>query len=302
MGLCDIQDIKTILGRHGFHFSKSLGQNFLTEQWVPEQIAQACGADAASCVVEVGPGMGCLTVELSKRAEQIVCIEIDRDLFPVLDETLADCGNVEVIQGDVLKTDLKALCEQKFSGKTVYACANLPYYITSPAITALLDSGAFAGITVMVQKEVAERICAPIGTGDCSAFSIYIQYYAHAEYLFDVPRDCFVPQPKVDSAVIRLTPLAEPAVQVKDEKLFFDIVHAAFNQRRKTLINALGSVFGGQLSKEQLTKLVTDCGLDVRIRGERLTLADYAALTDAVSVCLKSRSESLRCPESEEHQ
>ena len=287
MGLCDIQDIKAILGRHGFHFSKSLGQNFLTEQWVPDQIAKSCGVDTESCALEVGPGMGCLTVALSARAEKVVSIEIDRALFPVLAETLADCPNIEVVEGDVLKTVLKALCEQKFPGKSVYACANLPYYITSPAIAALLDSGAFAGVTVMVQKEVAERICAPVGTGDSSAFSIYIQYRAKAEYLFDVPRDCFVPQPKVDSAVIRLTPLAEPAVQVKDEKLFFDIVHAAFNQRRKTLINAMGSVFGSRLNKEQLTKLVIDCGLDARVRGERLTLSDYAKLTDAVSEALE---------------
>lgn len=282
MGLCDIQDIKAILGRHGFHFSKSLGQNFLTEQWVPDQIAQSCGADAASCVLEVGPGMGCLTVELAKRAEKVVSVEIDRTLFPVLSETLADCSNTEVVEGDVLKTDIKSLCEQKFSGRTVYACANLPYYITTPAIAALLDSGAFAGITVMVQKEVAERICAPAGTGDASAFSIYVQYHAKAEYLFEVPRDCFMPQPKVDSAVIRLTPLPEPAVVVPNEKLFFDIVHAAFNQRRKTLVNAMGSFLGSRLDKETLTKLVTDCGLDARIRGERLTLSDYAKLTDAV--------------------
>lgn len=281
MGLCDIQEIKTILARHGFRFSKSLGQNFLTEQWVPERIAAECGVDENSCAVEVGPGMGCLTVELSKRAEKVAAIEIDRALFPVLGETLAECDNVEVVQGDVLKTDLKALCEEKFLGKTVYACANLPYYITSPAISALLDSGAFAGITVMVQKEVAERICAPAGTGDSSAFSIYIQYHARAEYLFDVPRDCFVPQPKVDSAVIRLTPLAQPAVQVENEKLFFDLVRAAFGQRRKTLVNAMGTVFGGKFDKEQLTEMVTYCGLDARVRGERLSLEDYARLTSA---------------------
>lgn len=292
MGLCDIQEIKAILGRHGFHFSKTLGQNFLTEQWVPDQIAASCGVDADSCALEVGPGMGCLTVALSERANKVVSVEIDRTLFPVLAETLADCPNTEVVEGDVLKTDLKALCAEKFSGKPVYACANLPYYITSPAIAALLDSGAFAGVTVMVQKEVAERICAPVGTGDSSAFSIYIQYRARAEYLFDVPRDCFVPQPKVDSAVIRLTPLAEPAVQVEDEKLFFEIVHAAFNQRRKTLVNAMGSVFGKRLGKEQLTELVTGCGLDARVRGERLTLADYAALTDAVSAALRKELDA----------
>lgn len=288
MGLCDIQDIKTILARHGFRFSKSLGQNFLTEAWVPERIAEQCGADEMAGVVEVGPGMGCLTVELSKRAQQVVSIEIDRALFPVLNETLAGCDNVEVVEGDVLKTDLKALCEQKFGQKTVYACANLPYYITSPAISALLDSGAFAAITVMVQKEVAERICAPVGTEDSSAFSIYIQYHAKAEYLFDVPKDCFIPQPKVDSAVIRLTPLDAPAVQVENEALFFQIVRAAFNQRRKTLVNAMGTVFGSKFGKEQLTELVTYCGLDARVRGERLTLEDYAKLTNAACALMRA--------------
>ena len=288
MGLCDIQDIKAILARHGFHFSKSLGQNFLTEQWVPERIAAECGADAEAGAVEVGPGIGCLTVQLSRRAAQVAAIEIDRALLPVLEETLAGCSNVEVVQGDVLKTDLRALCAQKFPGRPVYACANLPYYITTPAISALLDSGVFAGITVMVQKEVAERICAPAGTGNASAFSIYIQYHARAEYLFDVPRDCFVPQPKVDSAVIRLTPLAQPAVQVENEKLFFDLVRAAFNQRRKTLVNAIGVVFGGKFDKAQLTEMVTYCGLDARVRGERLSLDDYANLTGAACALMRA--------------
>lgn len=289
MGLCDIQDIQTILARHGFRFSKSLGQNFLIEHCVPEQIAKECGVDDTSCVVEVGPGIGCLTVELSKRAEQVVSIEIDRALFPVLEETLADCSNVQVVHGDVLKTNLKALCDQYFPGKTIYACANLPYYITSPAITALLDSGMFAGITVMVQKEVARRICAPVGSSEASAFSIYIQYHAKAEYLFDVPRDCFVPAPKVDSAVIRLLPRSCPAVEVQDEKLFFDIVRAAFHQRRKTLVNAIGNAFGGKFDKQQLTELVVYCGLDARLRGERLTLEDYAKLTNAACALMRAR-------------
>lgn len=289
MGLCDIQDIKEILGRHGFRFSKALGQNFLTEAWVPARIAAECGAGQDDCVVEVGPGMGCLTVELSQCAAQVAAIELDRALFPVLDETLAGCDNVEVIQGDVLKTDLAALCREKFPGKTVYACANLPYYITSPAISALLDSGAFAGVTVMVQKEVAERICAPAGSSDYSAFSIYVQYHADARILFDVPRDCFMPQPKVDSAVIRLTPREKPPVEVEDERLFFAIVRAAFNQRRKTLVNAIGTAFGGRFDKAQLTELVTFCGLDERVRGERLSLADYARLTNAACTLMRTR-------------
>ena len=291
MGLCDIHVIKDVLGRHGFHFSKSLGQNFLTAQWVPERIAAECGADKESCALEVGPGMGCLTNELSKTAGQVVAIELDRALFPVLEETLADCENVEVVHGDVLKTDLAALCREKFGDRKVYACANLPYSITTPAISALLDSGAFSGVTVMVQKEVAQRICAAAGSSDYSAFSIYVQYHAEARILFDVPAGCFVPQPKVDSAVIRLTPRETPAVAVRNEKLFFAIVRAAFNQRRKTLVNAIQPAFGGRLDKDEILSLVTSCGLDVRVRGERLTIAEYGALADAAERLLQSKQQ-----------
>ena len=290
MGLCDIHVIKEVLSKHGFHFSKSLGQNFLTAQWVPERIAAECGVDKNSCALEVGPGMGCLTNELSKQAEKVVAIELDRALFPVLEETLADCSNVEVVHGDVLKTDLSEICKEKFGDKKVYACANLPYYITTPAISALLDSKMFSGITVMVQKEVAKRICAKAGSSDYSAFSIYVQYYADAKILFDVPAGCFVPQPKVDSAVIRLNPLNTPSVSVKNEKLFFAIVRAAFNQRRKTLVNAISPAFGGKLEKADILSLMKTCNLDERIRGEKLTLEEYAALADAADDILKSKS------------
>lgn len=290
MRLCDIHVIKDVLSRHGFHFSKSLGQNFLTAQWVPERIAAECGVNKNSCALEVGPGMGCLTNELSKQAEKVVAIELDRELFPVLEETLAECDNVEIVHGDVLKTDLSAICKDKFGDKKVYACANLPYYITTPAISALLDSKIFSGITVMVQKEVAKRICAKAGSSDYSAFSIYVQYYADAKILFDVPAGCFVPQPKVDSAVIRLNPLDTPSVSVKNEKLFFAIVRAAFNQRRKTLVNAVSPAFGGRLDKADILSIMKTCNLDERIRGEKLTLEEYAKLADAADDLLKSKS------------
>ena len=280
MNLCNIDDIRAVLGRHGFRFSKSLGQNFLTAEWVPTRIAEECGVDADSCALEVGPGMGCLTEQLSQRAKKVCSIEIDRALFPVLDETLAHCDNVENVQGDVMKCDLAGICQEKFGDAPVYACANLPYYITTPAISALLASKAFDAITVMIQKEVAERICAPAGTSDYSAFTIYIDYFADAEILFQVPRDCFVPQPKVDSAVVRLTPRSHPPVPVCNEKLFFSLVKAAFGQRRKTLANALTSVLGGPLGKSGITQLITDCGFDARIRGEKLSIADYARLTE----------------------
>ena len=289
MELCDIHVIKDVLGRHGFHFSKSLGQNFLTAQWVPDRIAAECGAGKDSGALEIGPGMGCLTHALSAAAGHVVALELDRALFPVLEETLADCGNVEIVHGDVLKTDLAALCRAKFGEQKVYACANLPYYITTPAIAALLDSGAFCGVTVMVQKEVARRICAPAGSSDYSAFSIYVQYHADARILFDVPAGCFVPQPKVDSAVIQLTPRKAPAVAVQDEKLFFAIVRAAFNQRRKTLVNAVQPAFGGRLDKNEILSLVAACGLDVRVRGEKLSLSEYARLADAAYALLREK-------------
>lgn len=279
MDLCNRTVIREVLTRHGFHFSKSLGQNFLTADWVPERIASECGADAGSAALEVGPGMGCLTQQLSRRASRVCAIEIDRALFPVLEETLADCDNIEIVQGDVLKTDFAALCAEKFGKLPVHACANLPYYITTPAISALLDSGVFSSVTVMVQKEVAQRICSSAGSKEYSAFSVYVQYYADAQILFDVPRSCFVPQPKVDSAVVRMVPYATPPVEVADEKLFFSLVKAAFGQRRKTLANALGTALGGTLGKEGIVRLIEECGFDARIRGERLSLEDFALLS-----------------------
>lgn len=283
MNLCDIEVIRSVLGRHGFRFSKSLGQNFLTDESVPRRIAEMSGAGEIGNVVEVGPGMGCLSAELCKRAQKVVAVELDRALLPVLDETLAEFDNFTVVQGDVLALDLPALCREQFAQGDVVACANLPYYITTPAITTLLESGMFAKITVMVQKEVAERICASAGTAAYSAFSVYVQYHAEAELLFDVPADCFMPKPKVDSAVLQLRPRKQPPVAVQDEKLYFALVRAAFNMRRKTLVNALGPVLGSTMSKEEITQLVASVGLDVRVRGERLSLADFAALANAVS-------------------
>lgn len=289
MNLCDIDTIRAVLGRHGFRFSKSLGQNFLTDETVPRRIAEMSGAGEAGNAVEIGPGMGCLTAELCRRADRVVAVELDRALLPVLGETLAGYDNFEVVQGDVLEIDLSALCREKFGGTPAVACANLPYYITTPAITALLESGAFQKITVMVQKEVAQRICAAPGTAAYSAFSIYVQYHAEAALLFDVPADCFVPKPKVDSAVIQLTPRIQPPVAVRNEKLYFALVRAAFNMRRKTLVNALGPVLGSAMGKEEITELIQSVGLDARVRGERLSLAEYAALSNAAEGRLKGR-------------
>ncbi len=280
MDLCDLSQIKALLARHGFHFSKSMGQNFLIEDWVPRDIAAASGAGPGMGVLEIGPGIGCLTVELAKLGAAVTAVELDRDLLPILSETLAPYPNAAVIPGDVMGLDLKALAAERFSGLTPMVCANLPYNITTPVLSRLLDSGIFSGITVMVQKEVAQRICAGPGSKDYGAFSLYCQYKATPELLFEVPRECFLPAPKVTSAVVRLTPHSPPEC-VKDEALFFAVVRPAFVYRRKTLLNALSnSPLGAKLSKEALAGSIAAAGLPADVRGERLGIPEFAVLAD----------------------
>ena len=281
MDLCNINDIKSLLARHGFRFSKSMGQNFLIEGWVPRDIAEASGAAPGCGVLEVGPGIGPLTRELSLRAERVVSVELDRSLLPILAETLADRPNAEICPGDILKTDIPTLVREKFQGLTPLACANLPYNITSPAITALLEAKCFSAITVMIQREVAHRICAAPGTGDYGAFSVYCQYHTKPEILFDVPPSCFIPAPKVTSAVLRMTPRPAPA-EVDDEAHFFRVVRAAFAQRRKTLANSLTSSLSGLYTKEDIQEAIRICGLAPDVRGERLGIPEFAALSKAL--------------------
>ena len=281
MDVCDINQIKALLARHGFHFSKSMGQNFLIQSWVPRDIAAASGAGPDTGVLEVGPGIGPLTRELSLRAGRVVSVELDRSLLPILEETLEGRDNVEILPGDVLKLDLPALVKEKFSGLTPIACANLPYNITTPVLTALLEAGCFASITVMIQREVARRICAAPGEGDYGAFSLYCQYHAKTELLFDVPPECFLPAPKVTSSVLRLTPRPAPT-EVDDPEHFFRVVRAAFAQRRKTLVNSLSAALGSSLSKEALGRAVAACGLPENVRGERLSIPQFAALSKAL--------------------
>lgn len=281
MDLCNLDHIKALLARHGFRFSKSMGQNFLMQDWVPRDIAVASGADQSCGVLEIGPGIGPLTDQLSRRAGKVVSVELDRALLPILEETMAGRDNVEIIPGDILKTDIPALVQDKFAGLKPLACANLPYNITSPAITALLEAGCFDTITVMIQREVARRICAAPGDGDYGAFSVYCQYHAGTELLFEVPPDCFIPAPKVTSAVLRLTPKAPPA-EVDDPEHFFKVVRAAFAQRRKTLVNGLNAAFGGQFTKEELQDLLANVGLPADVRGERLSIPQFAALSRAM--------------------
>ena len=288
MNLTDYSDIRGLLSRHGFHFSKSLGQNFLTAAWVPERIAESAGLDEHTGVLEVGPGVGCLTEQLSLRAGKVLAVELDKALKPVLAETLAGRENVEILFGDVLKQDLPALVREKLPGLRPVVCANLPYNVTTPLLTAFLEAACFETVTVMIQREVARRICAPANTPDYGAFGLFVQWYCRTELLFDVPPSCFVPQPKVTSSVIRLTRREEKPFAVRDEELLFRVIRAAFNQRRKTLVNALSAGIG-ELSKEQAEEILLSCGLDARIRGGALDLAGFVKISDGISAKLFSK-------------
>ena len=281
MNLTDIRDIKALLARHGFHFSKSMGQNFLIADWVPRRIADAAGLDEHCAVLEIGPGIGPLTRQLAQRAGRVAAVELDRALLPILAETLADCSNAEIIPGDVMKLDLAELVTERFSGFTVRACANLPYNITTPVITKLLEAGCFQSITLMIQREVAKRICAAPGASDCGAFSLFCQYHAQCELLFEVPPECFLPAPKVTSAVVRLAPWAAPPVEGSPDAIFA-VVRAAFAQRRKTLLNGLSAAYGQRFSKDRLRQILADCGLPENVRGEQLGLEQFAALAKAL--------------------
>lgn len=285
MELTNINDIKQLLQRHGFRFSKAMGQNFLIAPWVPEDIADSADIDGDTGVLEIGPGIGCLTEQLAERARKVVAIELDNALRPVLAETLAGRENVELVFGDALKQELPALLDEKMPDMRRVVCANLPYNVTSPVISKMLECGEFETITVMIQREVARRICAEPNTADYGAFTVFVNWYAQPEMLFDVPPGCFIPQPKVTSSVIRLRRRSEPPVQVKSEAVFFRVVRAAFAQRRKTLVNALSAGFGN-LSKESIEKCVIDSGFDAKIRGEVLSIGDFATIADAFcTVC-----------------
>ncbi|MCF0137389.1 MAG: ribosomal RNA small subunit methyltransferase A [Oscillospiraceae bacterium] len=282
MNLTNINDIKELLGRHGFRFSKSMGQNFLTAAWVPERIAGEALLSESTGVLEVGPGIGCLTEQLSYRAGKVLAVELDKALKPVLSETLAHCPNVEIIFGDVLKQNLPELVREKFGDMRACVCANLPYNVTSPLITSFLEAGCFDTITVMIQREVAKRICALPGSADYGAFTLLVQWYADAEILFDVAPGCFIPQPKVTSSVIRLRTRERPPTEVRDREIFFRAVRSAFGMRRKTLLNALSSGFG-DIGREELEKILIFCKFDPKIRGEALSFGDFALISEAIS-------------------
>lgn len=277
--LSDIGVIKRVMEKHGFNFSKALGQNFLINPTVCPRMAEMCGADENTGVIEVGAGVGVLTAELAKRAAKVVCVELDTRLLPVLDETLADFDNIEIVNADIMKIDLKALIEEKFKGMKVVVCANLPYYITSPVITLLLESNLpIEAVTVMIQKEAADRLCTPVGSRDSGAITVCTNYYSVPEHLFNVSRGSFMPAPNVDSTVIRLNIRKEPPVKVSDEKKFFKMVKAAFAQRRKTAVNSISS--GMSLSKEKVTDAIVAAGLDANVRAEKLSMEELAAICE----------------------
>lgn len=282
MNLTDYNEIQELLRRSGFRFSKSMGQNFLTASWVPEQIADSAGLDRDTAVLEIGPGVGCLTEQLAKRAGKVLAVELDRSLAPVLRETLTPYENIEVLFGDILKQDIPAMVRERFGGMRAVVCANLPYNVTSPLLTALIRADCFETITVMIQREVARRICAAANTPDYGAFGLFVQWYCDTELLFDVPPHCFHPQPKVTSSVIRLTKRSEKPFAVSNEEMLFKIIRAAFNQRRKTLPNALSAGLG--LERAEIETALEKCGIDSKIRGEALDMAAFVKIADELSI------------------
>ena len=280
--VCDIQVMKPLLAEHGFHFSKAKGQNFLIAPWVPQSIAEDAGVDETAGVLEIGPGIGPLTQQLCLRAGKVVACELDERLKPILKLTVGEFDNLEIIWNDVLKTDVKALVAEKFAGLRPMACANLPYYITSPILSALLEAECFDSVTVMVQKEVAQRIAAKPGSADYSAFTIFCNYYAEPEILFDVPAHCFLPQPKVTSAVIQLKVRQSRPWDIDDPDIFFRAVRASFAMRRKKLANGLASGFP-ELGKEGAAQVIAECGFPESVRGETLDIPDFAKLANAIA-------------------
>ncbi len=288
INVCDINVMKPLLAEHGFHFSKAKGQNFLIAPWVPQSIAQDAGVDATAGVLEIGPGIGPLTQQLCLRAGKVCAVELDQRLKPILDLTLGEFYNLEILWNDVLKLDIPALVAEKFTGLRPMACANLPYYITSPILTALLEADCFDSVTVMVQKEVAQRIAAKPGSPDYSAFTVFCQYYAQPQLLFDVPAHCFLPQPKVTSAVIQLNVRKDRNWGIADEKLFFRTVRASFAMRRKKLSNGLASGCP-ELGKQGAAQVLRDAGFDENVRGETLSIPEFARIANQIAQFIQAQ-------------
>ena len=278
MNLSDLSIIRPLLEKHGFHFSKSMGQNFLIQEWVPKKILESAGINKDFGVLEIGPGIGVLTQELCNAAGKVVSIELDRALLPVLDETLSEFSNVEIVNGDVMKLPIRQIIDEKLGGFRLAACANLPYNITTPVLRLLLELECFEQITVMIQKEVAQRICAKPGTPEYGAFTVFAEYYSSPAICFDVSPDCFYPRPKVTSSVITLKK-KERSIDPEDREFLFSITRAAFSQRRKTLVNGLSPLFKGKLDKGEIQDVIIGSGFDPLVRGETLSLDDFMKLS-----------------------
>ena len=285
MRLTDISTVKEIMREFDLNFKKKFGQNFLINSWVPERIAEECtGGDFDCGILEIGPGIGTLTYELAKRYKKVVAVEIDTTLLPALEYTLGEFDNVKIISGDIMKCDVARLCREEFGelGMRFSVCANLPYYITTPVMMHLLESLAgFDYVTVMIQKEVAARLCSGAGDSDYGAITASISYYGEAKKLFNVPAGCFMPAPKVDSTVMSIKLYEKPPVDVVDPKILFRVIRGAFAQRRKTLSNSMSSEFG-EFNKNELAEIIESTGISPSVRGETLSLEDFARISDAV--------------------
>ena len=274
--------IRELLNKYGFKFSKSMGQNFLIDGNIPEKIVRLSGIDEGCGVLEVGPGIGALTIELSRAAGRVTAVELDGRLLPILEEILIGQHNVDIVRGDILKLDIKKLVNEVMPGLKHHVCANLPYNITTPTLTAFISAGVFETITVMVQREVARRICADPGSKDYGAFSVYAQFHTKPQTLFDVPPECFMPRPKVFSSVVIMHARNERILSPEVETLFFSVVRAAFGQRRKTLANALFSAFASSIGKAEISEIIVQCGFDPLTRGETLSIEDFSKLTKQI--------------------
>ena len=284
MNLSNPSELKALIGRYGFSFSKSLGQNFLIDENVLNKIVEASNLGEGECVLEVGPGAGTLTRRLAASGAKCVAVEIDKALVPVLEESMAEFDNFKLINNDILKVDIGKLCEDEFEGKPFHVTANLPYYITTPIVMKLFeDKLPVKSMTLMVQKEVAERMCADCGSKEYGALSIAVQYYSKPHVICKAEPHCFIPQPKVASSVVHLEVSEKPRVEPKNEKIFFAIVKSAFGQRRKTLVNALSKSPYISFSKSDVQKALLQMGIDENIRGEKLSIEQFALLSDILS-------------------
>ncbi len=297
MNLCDINVVKRVLSDHYAQPKKKFGQNFLINREVPQRIADDSflfhrekNKEKTSCVLEIGPGIGSLTYELSEKFDKVVAVEIDKTMIPVLQETLSEKSNIEVINEDFLKLSLKDFCQEQFGNLPISVCANLPYYITTPIIMKLLEEGEglFTSITIMVQKEVADRLCSDEKSGDYGAITASLNYYGKVEKLFDVTPDNFFPSPNVVSSVIRIAPFAQSPYNILDKDMLFKTIKGAFSMRRKTLLNSLSSYLGW-ISKEELSEILTESGFDINIRGEKLSIDDFCTLSNKLYILKKTK-------------